>query len=107
LRWVFAAELARKRIPSAIGEAAPLLGGSDSVVRLGTAVIGEDADGLIVYNRSLIDLARHFGFYPKACRPYRAKTSGLFATSVKIYTWRAASGISMTSMPSWLTGSTP
>jgi hypothetical protein len=41
-----------------------------------TAVIGEDADGLVVYNRSLIDLARHFDFHPKACRPYRAKTKG-------------------------------
>ena len=44
--------------------------------RMKTAVIGEDADGLIIYNRSLIDLARHFGFHPKACRPYRAKTKG-------------------------------
>jgi transposase len=42
--------------------------------RMKTAVIGEDADGLVVYNRSLIDLARHFGFHAKACRPYRAKT---------------------------------
>ncbi len=41
-----------------------------------TAVIGEDADGLVIYNRGLIDLARHFGFQPKACRPYRAKTKG-------------------------------
>ena len=41
-----------------------------------TAVIGEDADGLVVYNRTLIDLARHFGFHPKACRPYRAQTKG-------------------------------
>jgi transposase len=44
--------------------------------RMKTAVLGEDADGLIVYNRGLIDLARHFGFQPKACRPYRAKTKG-------------------------------
>jgi transposase len=44
--------------------------------RMKTAVIGEDADGLVVYNRGLIDLARHFGFHPKACRPYRAKTKG-------------------------------
>ena len=29
--------------------------------RMKTAVIGEDADGLIIYNRSLIDLARHGG----------------------------------------------
>jgi transposase len=44
--------------------------------RMKTAVLGEDADGLIVYNRSLLDLARHFGFQPKACRPYRPKTKG-------------------------------
>jgi len=44
--------------------------------RMKTAVLGEDADGLIVYNRSLLDMARHFGFQPKACRSYRPKTKG-------------------------------
>jgi Mu transposase, C-terminal domain/Integrase core domain len=43
--------------------------------RMKTAVIGE-AGGSIVYNRGLIDFARHYGFQPKACRPYRAKTKG-------------------------------
>ena len=42
--------------------------------RMKTAVIGEDADGHIIYNRSLIALGRHYGFVPRACRPYRAKT---------------------------------
>jgi hypothetical protein len=32
-----------------------------------TAVIGE-AGGSIVYNRGLIDFARHYGFQPRACR---------------------------------------
>ena len=41
-----------------------------------TAVIGEDAEGLVIYNRALVDLARHYGFQPRACRPYRAKTKG-------------------------------
>jgi hypothetical protein len=41
-----------------------------------TAVIGEDEGGLVVYNRGLVDLARHYGFHPRACRPYRAKTKG-------------------------------
>jgi hypothetical protein len=36
----------------------------------------EDAEGLVVYNRGLVDLARHYGFQPRACRPYRAKTKG-------------------------------
>jgi transposase len=44
--------------------------------RMKTAVIGEDDDAHIVYNRALIDFAGHYGFYPKACRPYRAKTKG-------------------------------
>ncbi|MER8544029.1 IS21 family transposase, partial [Mesorhizobium sp. M1334] len=44
--------------------------------RMKTAVIGEGDTGGIVYNRALVDLARHYGFHPKACRPYRAKTKG-------------------------------
>ena len=44
--------------------------------RMKTAVVGEDPDGLVVYNRSLVDLARHYGFQPRACRPYRPKTKG-------------------------------
>ena len=37
--------------------------------RMKTAVIGE-AGGSIVYNRALVDFARHYGYQPKACRPY-------------------------------------
>jgi transposase len=44
--------------------------------RMKTAVTGEDGSGHIVYNRSLLALAQHFGFHPRACRPYRAKTKG-------------------------------
>lgn len=44
--------------------------------RMKTAVTGEDGDGHIIYNRSLIALGRHYGFLPRACRPYRAKTKG-------------------------------
>jgi transposase len=44
--------------------------------RMKTAVIGEDTEGCIVYNRALVDLARHYGFQPRACRPYRPKTKG-------------------------------
>jgi hypothetical protein len=36
--------------------------------RMKTAMIVEDADGLVVYNRGLIDIARHFGF-PAGARP--------------------------------------
>lgn len=44
--------------------------------RMKTAVIGEGETGGIVYNRALLDLARHYGFHPKACKAYRAKTKG-------------------------------
>lgn len=44
--------------------------------RMKTAVTGEDGVGHIVYNSSLLSLARHYGFLPRACRPYRAKTKG-------------------------------
>jgi transposase len=44
--------------------------------RMKTAVIGEDADGLVSYNVSLVALLNHYGALPRACRPYRAKTKG-------------------------------
>jgi transposase len=44
--------------------------------RMKIAVIGEAAEGGIVYNRTLLDFASHYRFHPKACRPYRAKTKG-------------------------------
>lgn len=44
--------------------------------RMKTAVTGEAETGGIVYNPALVDLARHYGFHPKACKPYRAKTKG-------------------------------
>ena len=44
--------------------------------RMKTAVLGECQPDGIVYNRALIDLARHYGFHPRACQPYRAKTKG-------------------------------
>ncbi len=49
--------------------------------RMKTAVLGEaedpDQPGRgIAYNAKLLDLAAHYGFLPKACKPYRAKTKG-------------------------------
>ena len=41
-----------------------------------TALIGEDSDGLVIYNAPSSDLARHYGFQPRECRAYRAKTKG-------------------------------
>lgn len=44
--------------------------------RMKTAVTGEGETGGIIYNAALIDLARHYGFQPRACKAYRAKTKG-------------------------------
>jgi transposase len=44
--------------------------------RMKTAVLGEDEAGRVVFNETLLDLARHHGFTPRACKPYRAKTKG-------------------------------
>jgi len=54
------------------------MGGVPSEVlydRMRTAA-GEDAEGNVVFNKSLLELGWHYGFLPKACRPYRAKTKG-------------------------------
>jgi transposase len=44
--------------------------------RMKTAVIGEDEDGRVVYNRTLGEFAKHYGYLPKACRAYRPETKG-------------------------------
>ncbi len=49
--------------------------------RMKTAVLGEVEDPDqpakgIAYNAKLLDLAIHYGFLPKACKPYRAQTKG-------------------------------
>ena len=56
------------------------LGGTPTEIlydRMRTVFVREDPDaGHIVYNRTLIEFARHYGYLPKACQPYRAKTKG-------------------------------
>jgi transposase len=45
--------------------------------RMRTVFMREDAEaGHVVYNRTLVEFARHYGYLPKACQPYRAKTKG-------------------------------
>ena len=44
--------------------------------RMKTVVLGEAESGDVVYHPTLLALAAHYGFHPKACRPYRAKTKG-------------------------------
>ena len=45
--------------------------------RMKTAVLGDRYDGKhIVYNAKLLGCAQHYGFTPRACQAYRAKTKG-------------------------------
>ncbi len=56
------------------------LGGAPAEIlydRMRTVFVREGPDaGHIVYNRTLVEFARHYGYLPKACQPYRAKTKG-------------------------------
>ena len=45
--------------------------------RMRTVFSREDSDAShIAYNRVLLEFARHYGYLPKACQAYRAKTKG-------------------------------
>ncbi len=45
--------------------------------RMRTVFSREDPEaGHIIYNRTLVEFARHYGYLPKACKAYRAKTKG-------------------------------
>ena len=46
--------------------------------RMKSVVLGEEQEepAHIVYNAKLLALAKHYGFTPRACRAYRAKTKG-------------------------------
>ena len=44
--------------------------------RMKTVVLDEPEPGEIIYHPTLLALAAHYGFRPRACRPYRAKTKG-------------------------------
>ena len=41
-----------------------------------TAVIEHPARGKVQFNARFLDLALHYGFTPRACKPYRARTKG-------------------------------
>ncbi len=41
-----------------------------------TTVISHRHGGRVIYNERFLDLAAHYGFTPRACRPYRARTKG-------------------------------
>ena len=41
-----------------------------------STVISHGLDGKVKFNERFLDLAGHYGFIPRACRPYRARTKG-------------------------------
>jgi transposase len=41
-----------------------------------TAVLEHSVKGAVRFNERFLDLALHYGFTPRACRPYRARTKG-------------------------------
>jgi transposase len=50
---------------------------------LKTAVLNRDADGTIHWNPRYLDFASYYGFTPRACQPYRAKTKGKVESGIK------------------------
>jgi transposase len=50
---------------------------------LKTAVLDRDVDGRIIWNARYLDFAHYYGFTPRACRPYRARTKGKVESGVK------------------------
>ena len=41
-----------------------------------SAVLEHPSSGKVRFNERFLDLSEHYGFTPRACRPYRAKTKG-------------------------------
>lgn len=81
-RLMWARFVARQDLPTVLRchvAAFEALGGVPAEIlydRMKTAVLGEGDDQGIAYNAKLLELAAHYGFLPKACKPYRAKTKG-------------------------------
>ena len=76
-RWLWACFVLQQDLPTVLRchlAAFSAMGGVPAEIlydRMRTAVTGEDAAEGIAYNRTLLACARHYGFLPKACRPYR------------------------------------
>jgi Winged helix-turn helix len=77
LRWVFASELAWERTPSTIAEAAPLVGGSEAVVRLGEFMMILD---LHRQGLSPTAIARRLGIDRKTVRKYIVRLALVIGT---------------------------
>jgi len=50
--------------------------------RMKAVVASAMPDGEAVFTEEMLRFAKHYGFQPKACRPYRAKTKGKIERSI-------------------------
>jgi transposase len=50
---------------------------------LKTAVVGRARDGTVRWNPRYLDFADYYGFTPRACRPYRARTKGKVESGIR------------------------
>ena len=81
-RWLWGRFCANQKLGTVLRchvDAFEACGGATAEVlydRMKTAVLGEQEDGTVVYNPSLVALLGHYGSAPRACRAYRAKTKG-------------------------------
>ena len=81
-RFLFCRYVTRQDLPAVVRchvRAFSTFGGVPKEIlydRMKTAVIGEDAEGQVLFNKTLLSLADHYSFKPLACASYRAKTKG-------------------------------
>jgi transposase len=80
-RWLWGRFCANQKLETVLRchvAAFAACGGATSEVlydRMKTAVLGEDAAGIVVYNPSLVAMLDHDGSAPKACKAYRGSDS--------------------------------
>jgi transposase len=77
------------------------LGGVPETVlhdNLKTAVLSRDLDGRIHWNPRYLDFACYYGFQPKACAPYRARTKGKVENGVRYVRGNFWPGLSYTTL---------
>jgi transposase len=81
-RYLFCRFVTRQDLPAVIRchvQAFEVFGGAPREIlydRMKTAVRGEDEAGNVLFNQTLLSLADHYQFRPRACAAYRAKTKG-------------------------------
>lgn len=65
---------------------------------LKTAVLSRDMDGTVHWNPRYLDFAYYYGFTPKACAPYRARTKGKVESGVRYVRGNFWPGLSFTTL---------